>query len=52
MGLMKVKGATERTKQLRRGSTQIVVGVGEPMCSFCDRSSTPSQYTTVWTGEH
>lgn len=28
MGFMKVKGATERTKQLRRGSTQIVGGGG------------------------
>lgn len=52
MGLTKVKGATERTKQLRRGSNQIVVGVGERMCSCCDRSSTSSQYTTVWEGEH
>lgn len=32
MGFMKVKGATEQTKQLRRGSTQIVVGVGEQSC--------------------
>lgn len=39
MGLMKVKGATERTKQLRRGSTQIVVGVGEPMWSVVDTIS-------------